>query len=146
MFLGLPCDWLVSQQTPQEQLKAALGIDSGQIGGDHPLLNAASCHTETVLCYAPAAAAIAGVDVPLDGTHIATIVLGLLPTSRGSITLRSKEPPSSPCIDPNYYATKVDRVVMHDGIRQALRSMEETPEGPAMVEGEMPPSGFAPLL
>lgn len=144
-FMGLPCDWLVTEHTPHEQLKGALVADGETVDGDHPLLHSDCCHTETIIAYAPAGAPIAGVDVPPDGTHIASAVLGMQPTSRGSIRLASADPSTSPVIDPNYYATIADRVALRTGIRQVMRVLQETSEGRDMIDSETPPNGFAPL-
>ena len=141
---GLPCDWVVMEQTPYEQLKQALSNDGVQTDS-HPLLGSAACHTETLIVYAPAGAPIAGVDVPMDGTHIASAVLGMTPTSRGTITLKSTDPALPPLIDPNYYATEADRASIRYGMRQAMRVLQDTPEGHDTVESEVSPPGF-PLL
>ena len=142
---GLPCDWVVSEQTPQEQVKKALAIDGDVINDQHPLLQPGLSHTESLIVYAPAGAQIAGVDVPMDGTHIGSAVLGMLPTSRGTITLASSDPLSPPVIDPNYYATEADRAAMREGLRQVYRVLRETPEGRNIVVEEVPPSGYAPF-
>ena len=71
--------------------------------------------------------------IPLDGSHISTSVVILLPTSRGSITLASTNPTA---IDPNYYATEADRHVMHTGLKKVMQVLLDTPEGQAMVLGE----------
>lgn len=139
--LGLPCDWNATVQTPRAELERALKID-GETVGDHPYLSPDFCHAETLIVYAPAGAAIAGVDVPMDGTHIATAVLGMVPTSRGCITLESADAQVSPRIDPNYYATEVDRAVLRAGVRQVIRVLTETPEGQAIVESERSRPGF----
>ena len=142
---GLPCDWVVSEQTPYEQLKKALATDGEVVNDQHALLQRGLSHTESIIVYAPAGAPIAGVDVPMDGTHIGSAVLGMLPTSRGTITLASSDPLSPPIIDPNYYATEADRAAMREGLRQVYRVLQETPEGRDIVAEEIPPSGYAPL-
>lgn len=144
-MMGLPCDWVVSEEAPSEQMRAALKADGEAVNEHHPLLHPARCHTETLIVYAPAGAPVAGVNVPLDGTHIASAVLGMLPTSRGSITIASSDPSSPPVIDPNYYATEADRVALRAGLRQVMRVLQETSEGRAIVESEVPPAGFPPL-
>lgn len=60
MFVGLPCDWVVTQQVPQEKLRRALEKDArGNNVGEHPLLAADFAHSETLVTYAPAGAQIA---------------------------------------------------------------------------------------
>lgn len=143
-FKGLPADWLVFQSVPKEMLKKALQSDNNTVEIDD-LLHPERCHTESFVCYAPAGSSIAGVDIPLDGGYITTPVLGMAPTSRGSITINSADPLSYPVIDPNYYATEADRVSLRYGIRQSLRLMQETLEGIKLVEREVPPEGFSQL-
>ncbi|KAK1149628.1 hypothetical protein N8T08_005179 [Aspergillus melleus] len=140
--LGLPCDWNATVQTPRADLERALKID-GETVDDHPYLAPEFAHAETLIVYAPAGAAISGVDVPIDGTHIGTAVLGMVPTSRGSITLASADAQTPPRIDPNYYATEVDRAVLRASIRQVAKVLTGTPEGQAIVEGELIRPGFA---
>ncbi|KAI9933160.1 hypothetical protein MW887_007631 [Aspergillus wentii] len=144
--LGLPCDWNVTIQTPRNELVQALKAD-GQTTDleSHPYLAPDFCHSETIVVYAPAGAMIAGVDIPMDGTHIATAVLGMVPTSRGHITLASNDPMTPPLIDPNYYATEVDRAVLRAGIRQVTRLLTDTPEGKEIVECEVPRPGCEPF-
>jgi choline dehydrogenase-like flavoprotein len=69
----------------------------------------------------------------------------MLPTSRGSVTLTSTDPADSPAIDPNYYATEFDRVLLRTGIRQVVKLMLDTPDGQSFVASETPPPGFEPL-
>lgn len=53
-------------------------------------------------------------------------------------------PTADPLIDPNYYSTKTDKVVMRAGMRLAMGAME--PEaGQKMVESEFTPPGYPPL-
>jgi choline dehydrogenase-like flavoprotein len=141
---GLPSDWLAFQHVPEEILSKALKADSETVD-DHWLLNPDRCHLETLVAYAPAGAAIADVPIPIDGTCISMAVLGLTPTSRGSITLSSNDPLSDPVIDPNYYATEVDRQSIRYGIRQGLRLFQETDAGRSVVDQEIAPVGFNSL-
>jgi choline dehydrogenase-like flavoprotein len=141
---GLPRDWVTFQHVPNELLEGPLQSDGNTVDADD-LLYPQRCHIESLVPYAPAGAPIAGVDIPVDGTHIATAVLGMTPTSRGSITISSANPNADPVIDPNYYATEADRVMLRYGIRQALRLLQEMTDGVAFVESEVPPKGFPTL-
>lgn len=58
--------------------------------------------------------------------------------------LRSADPSADPLIDPNYYATEADRVVIREGMRFAMPALE-TSEGQAIVDGEVVPAGFEAL-
>lgn len=141
---GLPCDWIVTQQAPREDLKHALKVDGEELNS-HPCLSAKASHIETLIVYAPALANIVGVDIPMDGTHIASAVLVMVPTSRGRISLTSPDPSDAPMIDPNFYATETDRTILRAGVRQVLRLFQDTPEGKDMVESEATGPGFKPL-
>ncbi len=142
MFAGLPCDWVVTQQTSLEKVKEALEKDAGgREVIDHPLLSTDIAHSETLIVYAPAGAQIAGVEVPMNGTYIASAVLVMTPTSRGSITLADTNPATSPIIDPNYYATELDRTIMREGLRSAMKVLQDTPEGREVIESELSPDG-----
>lgn len=143
--LGLPCDWIVTLQAPREELERALQCDGETDIKDHPSLKPDVFHLEVLVVYAPAGATISKVDIPMDGTHIATAVLGMAPTSRGRITLASADPTAPPRIDPNYYASEIDRAALRAGIRQVAKLLLETPEGRDMVECETTHPGFAPL-
>lgn len=64
-MLGLPCDWLATEQAPHDEVAKALKTDGETVEG-HPYLAPNFCHTETVIAYAPAGAAIAKVNIPMD--------------------------------------------------------------------------------
>ncbi|KAF2249242.1 GMC oxidoreductase [Trematosphaeria pertusa] len=142
LFAGLPCDWVATQQTPLEKLQHALEKDGEESLNDHPLLSPRAAHIESLIVYAPAGAQIAGVAVPMDGSHIASAVLLMTPTSRGSITLADTDPATPPVIDANYYATAADRTMLREGIRTVVKVLRDTPEGREAVVSELlPPDG-----
>lgn len=141
---GLPVNWFSMLHVPEELLEKALRDDGEDVAG-HPLLVPDKCHIETFVTYSPAGARFAKIDIPLDGTHITTPVLGLTPTSRGSITISSKDPLAEPVIDTNYYATEADRVIMRFGIRTALRLLQETSHGRSINVTQVAPEGY-PIL
>ena len=80
----------------------------------------------------------------MDGTCITLGTLNLLPTSRGSVRLASSDPLDDPLIDPNYYDTEVDRVVIREGMRLAMRAMESK-TGKQFVDCEFTPAGSPAL-
>lgn len=150
--LGLPCDWLAYTSAPTELMEAAfkqdendglLPTDEKERSWARDIVRGDRAHLETFFAYAPAGALFQGLDIPLDGSHIATAVLCMHPTSRGSITLSSSDPRDPPAIDPNYYATQNDRVILRSGIRQAMKvaASLKTKDGKAIVVGETPPPG-----
>lgn len=83
-------------------------------------------------------------NVPFDGTCVTLGTLNLLPTSRGSVRLASTDPADDPLIDPNYYATEADHVVMRAGIRLASSAVEPK-TGQTFFGEEFTPKGFPPL-
>ncbi|KAE8143155.1 hypothetical protein BDV38DRAFT_277181 [Aspergillus pseudotamarii] len=145
--LGLPADWNATVQAPREVLVDALKADGESESAleTHPYLVTDSCHAEILIVYAPAGAAVAGADIPMDGTHIASAILGMVPTSRGCVSIASADPTSPPLIDPNYYSTEVDRAILRAAIRQVTQVLSETPEGREMIECEAPHPGFNAL-
>lgn len=143
--VGLPCDWVATLQAPREDLVKALERDGETNIEENHYLSPGAGHIETLIVYAPAGAAVSGVDVPMDGTHIASAVLGMAPTSRGQITLASANVKTPPLIDPNYYATEFDRAALRAGIRQVAGLLLDTPEGRDIVDSQFPVAGFSPL-
>jgi choline dehydrogenase-like flavoprotein len=141
---GLPSDWIAFSRVPDEVLSQALVADA-EFTDAHDLLKPERCHLETLVAYAPAGAHLADVAIPLDGTHMTAAVLGMTPTSRGTVTIASDDPQTPPQIDPNYYATEADRQSFRYGIRQALRLFQETQSGSGIVENEVPPEGYPGL-
>ena len=69
-------------------------------------------------------------------------MVALLPSSRGTVTLASKNPANAPVLDPNYYATEADRYVMRTGLRGLAKMLLETEEGQLIVESETTPDNF----
>ncbi|KAF1939276.1 putative glucose dehydrogenase [Clathrospora elynae] len=142
---GGPIDFLVRAPIPAEPLKAAIERDDGPVSDDHPLLNGPRTHLEMLLLYVVFGTEDQGLTIPLDGRSVTTMFMGCLPTSRGSVTLASTDPADHPVIDPNYYATEMDRHVMREGWRMQSRVIFETQEGREMFEREHTPPGF-PVL
>lgn len=140
---GTPMDWVITQSVPHEGLKEALNMDEGKTENSHPLLVPTRSFTEFLLVYVGANAA--SPSIPMDGSHVTSTVVGLLPTSSGSVTLTSTDSTVSPRIDPNYYATEVDRYVMRSGLRKMMEVLLDTKEGQAIVEGETVGEGQSPL-
>lgn len=68
-----------------------------------------------------------------------------LPTSKGSVTINSTDPSDPFVIDPNYFATEVDRYVLRTGIRAIAKLMLNTPTGNSLIESETPPDKFQPI-
>lgn len=143
-YKGIPADWFTFSHVPDEILRKALQRDD-EFTQQHSLLAPEKCHIESFVAYAPSGAHIAGLDIPVDGTHIATLVIGMHPTSRGSVTIASKDATMPPVIDPNYYGTEADRATIRFGIRNALSLLQETPSGKSIEAVLVPPQGYADL-
>ncbi|KAI9690118.1 MAG: hypothetical protein M1822_009079 [Bathelium mastoideum] len=127
---GLPWDWVVNEAVPVEKPKAALEMDQTH-GKTHivpfhrqSLLDPSRSHLETLTIYSNV-----GAPVPVDGSLIATSVMLLLPTSRGSISIASATVSDAPVITPNYYDTETDRIALVY----------------ACIEGEAAPPGMPSL-
>ena len=115
LFRGLPMDFVTTQSVPLEGLKRALTIDEGRlVGHEHPLVHSPRAHHETYVVYAGANAE--NPKISLDDSHITTSIVIMLLTSRGLITLASKDPSDAPLIHPNYCATEADRYVFREGL------------------------------
>jgi choline dehydrogenase-like flavoprotein len=141
-FTGMPFDWIATISLPDEVLSPAAAADGTSLKA---LYGAGPrAHVEILTPYAPIASSGTLYHLPFDGTHISTPVIILLPTSRGSITLASTNVDDDPIIDPNYLGSEMDRVIMREGIRAAIRIME-TPEALTFVEHETPPEGYPRL-
>ena len=87
-----------------------------------------------------------GDGVHIDGTHIASTIVGLKPSSRGRITISSARIENGPIIDPNYYATELDRYAWRTGLRNITELMlGNTTLGCGIIASETPPGGFEPM-
>lgn len=137
---GNPIDWIVTESI-KDPSRAA---ECQGLAANDPLITQPRGHVEFFVSYAPIAAP-AFFDHSLAGTHISTPILGLLPTSRGSIRLASPDPTADPIIDPNYLDTEIDREAMRTGVRSVLRTMLDTTAGRSVIEDETPPPGQHPL-
>ena len=134
LLKGNPVDWSVVQTVPAKGLEAAKAADRANNQAIAESLDEGRCFTESLLVYA--AANPDNPTIPLDGTHVTSTVAIMLPSSRGSVTLKSKDPTEHPAIDHNYYATETDRYVLRTGLRKMAEIIQRTPEGRDMIEQE----------
>ncbi|KAL9057348.1 MAG: hypothetical protein Q9162_002422 [Coniocarpon cinnabarinum] len=141
---GLPMDWIATCGVDEEGLRSALAKDHAKADDASRLLKD-RCHLEMYVVYAAFGGEKQGLQIPFDGSHIMTSAIGMLPTSRGSISIASKNAKDSPVIDPNYYATHVDRFVQREGQRKLSQLMTETAEGKDLVDHEVTPPGLHKL-
>ncbi|KAF2260271.1 choline dehydrogenase [Lojkania enalia] len=127
LFKGMPYDWVASETVPQHLVgKDAASLD---LQGRNLF--------EVLTVYVPPG--IPG--IPVDGTHIATSTMLLLPTSRGSVSISSSSPNDLPKVRPNYLSTDTDRQVLMYAARQTLKAILDTGGMKQLVESETPPSG-----
>ncbi|KAK8113061.1 hypothetical protein PG984_013587 [Apiospora sp. TS-2023a] len=128
---GTPINHVASTAVPREDLEAALAKDDtggrGVADPDHPLLKRDFAMMETMVIF----------------------LMAMKPTSRGTVTISSRDPEDPPVLDPKYYATEVDRYVWRHGLRRvaALMTGDTTVLGREIVEAEaLPPdAGIEPL-
>ncbi|KAI2619895.1 choline dehydrogenase [Hypoxylon sp. NC1633] len=127
LFSGLPWDWTVSERLPAE------------IFAKHePRAERQKRNLwEEITLYVPPGMP----GVPIDGTHIATSTMLLVPTSRGTVSIRSSTPVDPPRIQPNYLSTALDRDTLLYASRQTLKAMMATGPMKDIVESETPISG-----
>lgn len=140
-YKGMPCDWAINEGVPPSLLEPAFKADaaSGKVS-DRSILEPSRCLVETMVVYSPV-----GAPVPVDGSYVATSVMLLLPTSRGSVQITSSSPTDAPAIDTNYYDTEVDRTALIYGTQRAIQALLGTSTGQSYIEGEGAPPGV-PVL
>ena len=138
-----PLDYIVLHTVQGDGLKAALAGEDPNVTDDHHLLNRDRCHVETFVQYA----AISKGDPQInpDGSHIQTVCLNMLPTSRGTVTLKSWNPKDLPVVDSNYFATDFDKHVVREGLRKVQQVFLDTPAGKEMIIEETHPSNVKPI-
>ena len=140
-YKGLPCDWAVNEGLSGDLLDPALQVDAknGKVS-DCSFLDPKRCLTETMVMYSPV-----GAPVPTDGSFVATSVMLLLPTSRGSVTIKSASPGDAPAIDTNFYDTETDRTALIHGVRRITKALLGTSAGTSYIEAEGAPPGMLSL-
>ena len=149
---GVPTSFIVCTTAPEAGLRAAIakdaaeGIPDPDSGADvdvnhHPLLRRRFALSEHVILHAPLP------PLPPDGAHIGSMIMEMKPTSRGTVTIGSRNPADPPVIDPNYLATEVDRFAWRAGLREllALLASDRTVLGREVIAGEVPPPGCEAL-
>ena len=140
---GMPMEWIAHASVPPSAILLALQADGEILAAPKQLLLRERAHIMMLVAYGPMALG-PNSSIPMDGSHISTISLLYQPTSRGSLTLSSANPEDPPVVDPAYYATQTDKVMLRSAIRNILRVME-TPAMQDVIECESPPEGYSPL-
>ncbi|OTB17857.1 putative GMC oxidoreductase [Daldinia sp. EC12] len=135
---GLPWDWIANQPLPKEilskyQHETKPGWEKRNV-------------YEVLTAYV-----VPGIPgIPIDGSHISTSTMLLLPTSRGKVTIRSNSPTDLPSVQPNYLSTQIDRDALIHAVRTTIKALTTTESLKPIVEGESPPikeglEGITPL-
>ncbi|KAI0102740.1 choline dehydrogenase [Nemania sp. FL0031] len=126
LFKCFPWDWVVSAPVP---------TTISEKHGVKPEEQKRNLY-EVITLYVPPG--IPG--IPVDGTHIATSTMLLLPSSRGTVWIGSNKPSDPPRIQPNYFSNPLDRDTLIYATRQTLKHMLATKAMGAVVESETPMS------
>ncbi|KAH6683533.1 hypothetical protein F5X68DRAFT_233589 [Plectosphaerella plurivora] len=141
--LGGPIDWVALATVDKEKLSEAIAKDEGETPtASHSLLKNDRSFNELLVLYH--AFSPANPVVPMDGSHVNSAVISLLPTSRGTVGIRSAKASDPPVITPNYLATEVDKYVYREGLRSIHKLMLDTEFGKEYIAGETAPDGVEP--
>lgn len=91
---GTPLDWVVNTSVASDGLARAIEIDEGVRPDEskHPLLAKQRTFVENIVMFAK----VPFPGVPIDTDHITSALITFLPTSRGSVTLKSGDPNEHP--------------------------------------------------
>lgn len=91
---GVPVDWIVNTSVASDGLAKAIAVDESvqPETSKHSLLAKKRTFLENILMYAK----VPFPGVPVDAEHITTAVVTFLPTSRGSVALKSGNPDDHP--------------------------------------------------
>ncbi|KAI3323323.1 GMC oxidoreductase [Xylariaceae sp. AK1471] len=138
--MGAPLSHVACTAVPRDELEAAIAKDEGRVDPDHYLLKRDWAMMENLVMY------LAAPPLQIDGTHISNALMAMKPTSRGTVTIASTDPKDHPLLDPNYFATEVDKFVWRYSLRQITAFMTgNTALGRDIVSCETPFPGFEPL-
>ncbi|KAI0443061.1 GMC oxidoreductase [Xylaria telfairii] len=138
---GVPLTYVASTAIPRDILEAAIAKDEGEdaVTPEHYLLKRDWAMMENLVMY------IGTHPVGVDGTHISSALIALKPTSRGTVTIASKDPKDAPVLDPNYFATEVDKAVWRHSLKRIAKLMSGDTALGQVVSGETPFPGFEPI-
>jgi hypothetical protein len=73
---------------------------------------------------------------------LVSVLYNLNPTSAGQLTLASADPLVAPLIDPNYYSTEVDLLIIHNAL---CKNMPLPIQTEASILSEVPPPRHSTL-
>jgi choline dehydrogenase-like flavoprotein len=143
--LGQPNNFVASYGVSDiPGLTQAISSDEGQTPepDTHWLLKETRTFFEAFVLYANLDPTL-----PSNNSYLTVANVGLLPTSRGSVSINSTDPTVPPVINPNFFASEVDRFVWRDGLRKMIKMMVggQSSLGQGIVVGEAPPAGLPAL-
>ncbi|KAF5564774.1 alcohol oxidase [Fusarium phyllophilum] len=136
---GVPFDWIVNTGIPREGLAKAIERDEGTrpCESEHVILAKDRTFIENIIMFAK----LPFPGVPVDAEHITSALVSFLPTSTGSVSLKSGKPGDHPKVNLNYLSTEVDNHVFREGLRQLTRFMLESKFSDQII-GESIPEGL----
>ncbi|CAH0032947.1 unnamed protein product [Clonostachys rhizophaga] len=137
---GTPMEWVVTHSLPEQGLAIAIEKDEGvkPNPSKHPLLSRARTFNESLILHAK----VPLPGIPMDCEHMTTAVINFLPTSRGTVSLKSANIEDPPKINMNYLSTEVDKYQMREGIRK-IASFMLGPIFSQYIAGETVPDALA---
>ncbi|KAI7766351.1 hypothetical protein LZL87_012589 [Fusarium oxysporum] len=126
---GVPFDWIVNTSIPKDGLVKAIEKDEGKKPheSEHVLLAKDRTFVENIVMFAK----LPFPGVPMDAEHITSAVVSFLPTSTGSVSLKSGKPDDHP----------KDKYVFREGLRQLTRFMLQSKFSDQII-GESIPEGL----
>ena len=130
---------------PTHLLSAALRTGSVSDADAETPMPLSRYHLETMIIYAPTNADHIGLKLAMDGTHVTSSVMLLLPTSCGTISLASTSATDPPAISPNYFATATYHAALIYGTRRVMKTMLATAAGKEIIASEVAPPGMREL-
>ncbi|KAI1310326.1 GMC oxidoreductase [Xylaria venustula] len=138
---GVPLSYVAGTNINRDALEAAIAKDEGEnaVTPEHYLLKRDWALMETLTLY------LGSPPVGVDGAHISSALMALKPTSRGTVTIASKDPKDAPLLDPNYFATEVDKAIWRHSLRKVAELMTGDTALGQVVSGETPYPGFEPI-
>ncbi|KAJ4373249.1 hypothetical protein N0V83_003543 [Neocucurbitaria cava] len=136
---GLPVDFSLFANIPAADLTPYLKLDNSP-NDDDALLFPKRNHIMTIPFYLPLfpSPALYPSISATAGTHISLGALNMLPSSRGTVTLSSRDPSAPPIINPRFLSTHTDRYIMRRAVRANLALTSTAPFADE-IEGEVAP-------
>jgi len=138
----MPVNWFVYDNTAASEIESIMATDRMSFEIAAAQLKPGRCHFALSVTYLP----LGSPDPPgpIDGYHIGSCAISLLPISRGWVALDPEDPTGDVVVDGNYNATDADKVVLRTAVRRLMKVIE-SPGLREEVECGTPPPGGKPL-